>query len=890
MTARLRIALRTQLLISVQLAAWAMGLFLPGVSSLAHPAPFFKIHEPTPTEYEILADEPPDSDWIVARRGRLSQARVLIGKKLIVHTTDSHENSPTPTVQDRDAELIQRLSPGIEIYLTTSPRRALELAEQWGSSPKVQACYPSRKSLGLGKLQQYAARPSDPYFERQWYLENRSSETGARLGVDLNIRGAWPRSRGESVTIAVVDDGVELNHPELSQRAQAHAHRNFVTQGTNGLPRVSFHAHGTAVAGLALAEGSNELGMVGAAPLARLASWVIFDTDDTIVDSLALSEMFQHDPERVSIQNHSWGNGLVEQLGPTLIEEIAVSNAVYHARGGNGVLMIRAGGNAREESFGHLGSGDSNDDGYASYPGVIAVGAVNDVGRAATYSSPGASLLLAVPGGEDDRSLFTTDRLGRLGFNTRFTVDDLADYGFDSSGFVGTSAAAPLVSGLCALLTSSNPSLTVRDVQQILLLSCEHADNEDPGLRVNGAGLKVSHNVGFGIPNAPKALTLASEWQRRPNLVRKTYSIEERQLIPNDALSVQVEGPDLPESLQNIPASPGQGLFPDQPTAKLSAVSIGRALSDPGIDLTGKAALIQRGENLFSEKINVAAQAGAEFAIIYNNVDGDQRVRMGDTYYSPIPAVFIAESLGQQLVSASVSTPSLTVSLQSESAVYSVPVSDSLLCEHVGLRVRTNHPRRGDLRIALTSPAGTTSILQHINNDNSPGPRDWTYFSTHSFFEASAGTWRVAVTDVAVGNEGEVLGMELILYGTSIDDLDADGLDDSWELAHFGHLDATPDGDPDSDGFANLVEYLLQRSPINSNLQLRLDVSQWNDQLLRIAWPSTSSRRYQIKAYSDIQASSKNLAVIEGSDFQSEFFIQFAPEAFKFFRLQELQP
>ena len=132
--------------------------------------------------------------------------------------------------------------------------------------------------------------------------------------------------------------------------------------------------------------------------------------------------------------------------------------------------------------------------------------------------------------------------------------------------------------------------------------------------------------------------------------------------------------------------------------------------------------------------------------------------------------------------------------------------------------------------------------------------------------------------------------MELILYGTSIDDLDADGLDDSWELAHFGHLDATPDGDPDSDGFANLVEYLLQRSPINSNLQLRLDVSQWNDQLLRIAWPSTSSRRYQIKAYSDIQASSENLAVIEGSDFQSEFFIQFAPEAFKFFRLQELQP
>src|SRR5439155_4213512 len=77
------------------------------------------------------------------------------------------------------------------------------------------------------------------------------------------------------------------------------------------------------------------------------------------------------------------------------------------------------------------------------------------------------------------------------------------------------------------------------------------------------------------------------------------------------------------------------------------------------------------------------------------------------------------------------------IRLNSTSYVFSI--TNTLLCEHVGVRVLTDHPLRGDLRITLVSPAGTRSVLQRYNTDTSSGPVDWTYYSTHHFYETSAG-------------------------------------------------------------------------------------------------------------------------------------------------------
>ena len=872
---------------------WITGFLLIGTVVSAHPARIFELHEPDLKSYELETSSSMDSPWITVRKRENSSSSLLFGSQLIVHTkTPIKPSDLAKQFEDRDCTFVRQISPLIQIFETPNALKTLQAAQQMGSSPLIYACYPNRR-LPLKRHRSYAAQPNDSFFSEQWYLENRALDTGLSLGTDLNLRAAWPTTRGKNVSIAIVDDGVDADHPDLALAYHGQAHHNFANRSTNGLPRVSFHAHGTAVAGLAAATGNNEIGMSGSAPESGIASWVIFDTDDSIVDSLALSDMFSFLPDQVTIQNHSWGNGLVEQLGPTLIEQLAISNAVYHAREGKGILMIRAGGNGRTESFGHPGSGDANDDGYASFPGVIAVGAVNEQGRAATYSSPGAALLLAAPGGEDDRSLFTTDRPGTLGFNTRFSTDDLASYGFGQSGFVGTSASAPLVSGICALIVAANPILTVRDVQQILLLSCRHHDLSDPDLKTNGAGFSLSHNVGFGVPDSGKAVHLATSWHERPPLVQKVYEIQSGVEIPDDSLFVRVSGQDIPPELQKIPASPGQGPFPDDASPAFPLTSVGRALTSISTDLSNKGALIERGENFFSEKIENAAAAGAALAIIYNNTGGDQRVRMGDTFYVPVPAVLIGQTLGEALVLAAESDNSLRANLEIESAHFSRTVSDTLLVEHVGLRIKTTHSRRGDLRITLKSPAGTISVLQHVNNDNSPGPSDWTYFSTHSFFESSYGEWQVSVTDMAIGNTGDVVNLELIINGTAITDVDADGLDDPWEQEHFGSLSFSQIDDTDQDGNSNMVEQLLRTDPTKSDLQLKLDLSPWNASVLRISWPSTADRMYQLHTFDNLMTPNNfptTAFEVKGRTFETEFFSRHSETSQNYFRVIELQP
>ena len=117
----------------------------------------------------------------------------------------------------------------------------------------------------------------------------------------------------------------------------------------------------------------------------------------------------------------------------------------------------------------------------------------------------------------------------------------------------------------------------------------------------------------------------------------------------------------------------------------------------------------------------------------------------------------------------------------------------------MGLRVKTDHPLRGDLRMTLVSPQGTRSILQRFNSDTNAGPSDWTYYSTHHFYESSAGTWTFDISDEYAGATGSVLEASLILRGVDIMDADQDGLDDAWEMQHFNSLSYGPLDDPDAE-------------------------------------------------------------------------------------------
>ena len=766
---------------------------------------------------------------------------------------------------------------------------ALE-AERLAVLPEVLAAHPVRR-FPMRTSGPYAARFNDRLFPNQWNLENRDAN-GVPQGVDLNVRAAWPFSQGAGVLIAIADNGVQISHPEFAVPSTNQAHYNFDAGNTNGAQLASSDNHGTAVAGYAVAQGNNGTGISGVAPGASLASWkMLASTEEQI------GNMFQFMSNTVSVQNHSWlnsGSGLIPN---SLLADAGLFNALTYGRGGRGVLMTRASGNERENGA------NANDQAYTADPRVITVAGVRINGRVASYSTPGASVLVAAPVGDTGLDAPpTTDRTGSsFGYNAGvFYLDDSADYSFNSISPQGTSFAAPQIAGLCALLLGANTNLTIRDAQQILVLSSRHFDFADRDLATNGAGLAVSHNLGFGVPDAGLAVRLAQAWSNRPPATTITLVSNVTRAIPDAGFLVRATGTDVPVSLNLVAGlmpeeglhpeeAPGENLRPDAPTASLPLVFVGQAASALTTNLTGKAALIQRSApTLFYDKIKRAQDAGAAFAIIYNDA-GNGLVSMQLTNgLLRIPSIFIGQTNGETLAAVAQTNANLRAQLELDAARYPFAVTNELTCEHVGVRVQTTHGFRGDLRITLTSPSGTRSILQRFNPFTGSGAlTDWTYYSTHHYFESTAGTWTVQVSDEETAGTGSVTSVSLILNGVPILDTDRDGLDDNWEMAKLGSLSYGPLDDPDGDGFSNTREQAFGSHPnqMDSPFPFVLDASVWNAQLLRVSWPGAAGRAYELRTNSNSAGSFSTLTNLTGRFPDGEVFVPYSGSP-QFFRLR----
>ncbi|MDX1953831.1 MAG: S8 family serine peptidase [Verrucomicrobiota bacterium] len=735
----------------------------------------------------------------------------------------------------------------------------------------------------------YSPAPNDRAWDIQWNMENRDLN-GIRLGADLNVRGAWGYTRGAGVTIAIVDTGVELSHPELAERMTG-PHFNFDVGTTNGNPvsARSDGAHGTAMAGLAAATQNNERGISGVAPEAGMASWVIFTTNfpPAFVSRAALAEMFQYKIQDVQIQNHSWTPPVAGLTAVSPAEDLAISNAVTAGRGGKGVIMVRASGNARQDGR------NANDDAYISDPRAIAVGAVNYSGRSTSYSNPGAAILVAAPSGDNINefafytNLISTDLTGTDGFNYVNFEDDSADYTYATLWDAGTSAATAEISGLCALILAANPGLTYRDVQQVLINSSLHYDDEDATATRNAAGYLKSHTVGFGVPDAGWAIWTALAWSNRPAAVWIEQSSTQTLTLQDAGLRVEarvVSG--IATNNYSWIARASLGENADLPTGYLPIVNVGLATNTPSQDLTGKGALLFRGGGPFLRKLENVQRASAEFAILANNSGGTTLETMRYTETIGIPAVFLGQNDGLTLSNLIESGASLTVQLRTDAASYAFNITETLLTEHVGVRIRTEHPRRGDLRVVLISPTGTKSVLQAINTDNAAGPTNWTYYSTHHFYESSAGEWKVLVSDQIFNNQGSVKGVDLLIQGVPITDTDHDGLDDTWELTYFGDLLKTAAEDSDSDGYRNAREQILGTDPRVRGFPLRVGVDRWSSTRIRLSWPGVNAKTYEIHAGTDVE----NLGLIhvmEGNFPETEFFISSTSPALQFFKIVE---
>ncbi len=347
----------------------------------------------------------------------------------------------------------------------------------------------------------------DPLYGDQWHLKNTGQGEGLP-GEDINVEPVWESgNRGSSVYIAIVDDGIDTDHEDLYANIVQNLNYNYDTGSTILYPG----EHGTSVSGVAAAVDNNSLGGRGAAPDANIFGYNLLYSWDTYTVSNEMNAMVRN-KELVFVSNNSWGpvdcTGQLD-VSPSLWKA-GIDEGVTTGRGGKGIVYTWAAGNGSAGAC----PDNSNYDGYANYYGVMAVAAVSNHGTQSCYSEPGANIWISAY--SSDPSLCSGTGLGIT------TTDIMGSAGYDSgnytSGFGGTSSAAPLAAGSIALVFNANPNLTWRDLRIILARTARQIDLSGGGWDTNGApvnsgnGYNISYKYGFGVIDTSAAVTMAKTW------------------------------------------------------------------------------------------------------------------------------------------------------------------------------------------------------------------------------------------------------------------------------------------------------------------------------------------------------------------------------------------
>ena len=285
--------------------------------------------------------------------------------------------------------------------------------------------------------------------ETHWWLTNWS------------IEQVWLQSKGEGVRIAVIDTGIDTSHPDLAGTVVAGADFSGVGGPDGQTPVGESSFHGTMVASLIAGQGRADGGVTGVAPNVQLLSASVgvgvpeANTDQQIADAVrwAVDEGAQVINISLSRNSDRWPKSW--------------DDAFLYAFE-NDVVVVAASGNSADGAPGLTAP--------ATMPGVVAVAGVDRNGLSAAGSSAqGVSVALAAPA------------INLLG-------------SFPGGGvrtWSGSSAAAPLVSGLVALIRSTYPDLNANSVIDRLLATA--VDAGDPGFDTK---------YGWGIPDPLQALAV----------------------------------------------------------------------------------------------------------------------------------------------------------------------------------------------------------------------------------------------------------------------------------------------------------------------------------------------------------------------------------------------
>jgi subtilisin family serine protease len=383
-------------------------------------------------------------------------------------------------------------------------------------------------------------RPKDPVYPKQWHL-NHPGGPGLAPNSHVFAEPAWDITRGvRSVVVAIMDDSVDLAHPDFQGVGKIVAPRDFFDDDFVPLPQSADDNHGTACAGVAVGE-ENGVGAVGVAPGCALMPI----RTSGYLDDEAIEQLFNWAIAKgAAVISCSWGAAAVN-FPLSLRQRNALTRAASEGRNGKGCVIVFAAGNANRPVNGTINEQGWPDNvirgttrwlnGFAVHPDVIAVAASTSFNRKAAYSNWGTEISVCAPSnnappgmglpqvgyvytppevrtGLEGLGIVTSDRVGSPGYS----VTDFAN------DFGGTSSACPLVAGVAALVLSANPGLSAAEVRQVLQQTADKIvdPNPDPqfgfrkGTYENGGR---SDWFGYGKVNAFKAVQ-ASQQRKAPAL------------------------------------------------------------------------------------------------------------------------------------------------------------------------------------------------------------------------------------------------------------------------------------------------------------------------------------------------------------------------------------
>ncbi|MEO1390717.1 MAG: S8 family serine peptidase [Cyanobacteria bacterium J06634_6] len=415
----------------------------------------------------------------------------------------------------------------------------LKIANQLAPDPQVLLAEPNI-IMAIAPLY----RPTDTRYSDQWHLHHRGGP-GLVSGSHVFAEKAWDITRGSrSVTLAITDDGFDLNHPDLQGAGKIVAPRDL--KNKDGLPTpVNFENHGTPVAGVALAEETGT-GVVGIAPGCSLMP--IQTTG--YLDDASIEQLFDWAIEQgADVISCSWSPASVYFPLSRRISS-AINRAATKGRNGKGCIVVFSAGNANRpvegkvEEMGwprNLLKGVTTWlSGFAIHPDVITVSACTSLNRKAAYSNWGRHISVTAPSNNAPPSMALSEGTfdtgppvqGSLPGRVVITSDRTGSEGYsldDYTGFGGTSSSCPLVAGVVGLMLSANPDLTARQVKQLLQRTTDKIIDKEPDPQLGqsyGTYDRNGHSLwfGHGKVNAYKAVKAAQEAMTSDRALHDTLS------------------------------------------------------------------------------------------------------------------------------------------------------------------------------------------------------------------------------------------------------------------------------------------------------------------------------------------------------------------------------